>query len=191
MDFVTVLLIAVGLAMDAFAVSIASGIGMKFLKVSNALTIAIFFGLFQAVMPLIGWLAGLRARDFISGVDHWVVFGLLGAIGCKMLYEAVKMGKAEKEVNLLNPLNIYVLFLLSIATSIDALAVGLSFAFLKISIITPVLVIGTVTLTLAFLGVFLGDKFGHLFESKIEILGAFILIGIGTKILLEHLGYFG
>jgi len=170
--------------MDAFAVSITSGLTIKHLRINNALKIAIFFGSFQAVMPVIGWLAGLSLRDFIADVDHWIAFGLLSFIGCKMIYESIKIKSSEKEIN---PLNVYVLLMLSIATSIDALAIGVSFAFLKISIATPIIVIGAVTFLLSFLGVFVGNRFGHFFESKIEIVGGFILIGIGIKILIEHL----
>jgi putative Mn2+ efflux pump MntP len=184
MSVLTIILIAFGLAMDAFAVSITSGITVKNLKINNALKIAIFFGLFQAVMPTLGWLTGLSLRDFISGVDHWIAFGLLGSIGCKMIYESTKIGSSKKEIN---PLNVYVLLMLSIATSIDALAIGVSFAFLKVSIATPVIVIGTVTFLLSFLGVYVGKRIGHFFENKIEIVGGLILIGIGIKILVEHL----
>jgi len=184
MDMFTIIFIAFGLAMDAFAVSITSGLTIKHLRINNALKIAIFFGSFQAVMPVIGWLAGLSLRDFIADVDHWIAFGLLSFIGCKMIYESIKIKSSEKEIN---PLNVYVLLMLSIATSIDALAIGVSFAFLKISIATPIIVIGAVTFLLSFLGVFVGNRFGHFFESKIEIVGGFILIGIGIKILIEHL----
>ncbi len=184
MDMVTITFIAFGLAMDAFAVSITSGITIRYLRIKHALRIGIFFGSFQAVMPLIGWLAGRRLRDFISGVDHWIAFGLLSLIGCKMIYESFKMESSEKESN---PLNIYVLLVLSVATSIDALAVGISFAFLRISIAAPIIVIGAVTFLLSFLGTFVGNRLGHFFEKKIEIVGAFILIGIGIKILVDHL----
>jgi putative Mn2+ efflux pump MntP len=183
MDIVTILLIAVGLAMDAFAVSVARGIATKSARNNDALKMAISFGSFQAFMPVLGWLAGLGLRDFISGVDHWVAFGLLGFIGCKMIYESVSMEQSEKETK---KLTVYVLFVLSIATSIDALAVGLSYAFLNIAIAMPIIIIGTVTFVLSFLGVSFGSKLGHLFENKIEIAGGLILIGIGLKILLEH-----
>jgi putative Mn2+ efflux pump MntP len=184
MDLITITFIAFGLAMDSFAVSITSGITIRYLRIGNALKIAIFFGSFQAVMPLIGWLAGLSLRDFISGVDHWIAFGLLSLVGCKMIYESFKVESSEKAMN---PLNVYVLLMLSVATSIDALAVGVSFAFLKVSIVTPIIVIGIVTFVLSLLGVFVGDRFGRFFEKKIEIVGGLILIGIGIKILVEHL----
>jgi len=184
MDIISIVLIAVGLAMDAFAVSITSGITIKSLRINNALKIAIFFGLFQAVMPIIGWLAGLSLKDYISAVDHWIAFGLLSFIGCKMVYESITVQSSEKEIN---PLNVYVLLVLSVATSIDALAVGVSFAFLKVSIVTPVIIIGTVTFFLSYLGVYIGDRIGHFFENKIEIAGGLLLIGIGIKILVEGL----
>lgn len=183
MNFVEVIFIAFGLAMDAFAVSVASGVTIKDLKVNHALKIAIFFGGFQALMPVVGWFSGLSLRNFISGIDHWVVFGLLSFIGAKMIYEAAKMGPRKKN----NPLNIYALLILSIATSIDALAVGITFAFLNISIIIPIIIIGAVTFVLSFLGVFIGNKIGHFFERKIETAGGFLLVGIGIKILFEHL----
>ena len=181
---ITIIFVAFGLAMDCFAISITSGITIRHLRINYALKIAIFFGSFQAVMPAIGWLAGLSLRDFISDVDHWIAFGLLGFIGCKMIYEAIKIEAGEKEIY---PLNSYVLLMLSVATSIDALAVGVSFAFLKISIVSPIIVIGIVTFLVSFLGVFIGNRFGHFFEKKIEIVGGIILIGIGIKILVEHL----
>ena len=180
----SIVIIAVGLAMDAFAVSITSGITIKRLHINHALKIALFFGLFQAIMPIIGWLAGLSLRDYISAIDHWIAFGLLSFIGCKMIYESITVQSSKKEIN---PLNVYVLLVLSIATSIDALAVGISFAFLKVSIVTPVIIIGTVTFLLSYLGVYIGDRIGHFFENKIEIAGGILLIGIGIKILVEGL----
>ena len=184
MDMITITLVAFGLAMDAFAVSVSSGITIRHLRINQAVRIALFFGSFQAIMPVIGWLAGLSMRGFISHIDHWIAFGLLSFIGCKMIYEAFWMEADQREVN---PLNVYVLLMLSVATSIDALAVGVSFAFLKISIATPVLVIGIVTFLLSYLGVFVGNRLGHFFEKQIEVLGGFVLIGIGVKILIEHL----
>jgi len=184
MDTITLLMIAFGLSMDAFAVSISNGMTIKHQRANHALRIGMFFGSFQAVMPLIGWSAGLSFRELISGVDHWIAFGLLTFIGVKMIYESKKMEDQEKETK---PLNLPTLLLLSVATSIDALAVGISFALLKISIITPIIVIGTVTFILSSIGVLIGNKVGHFFEKKIEILGGLILIGIGIKILLEHL----
>lgn len=185
MDTLTVLFIALGLAMDAFAVSITSGFTVRQLKVHYAFKIAMFFGLFQAVMPVLGWAAGFGIRDFISSIDHWIAFVLLTAIGGKMIYEARIIKGEEKEVVILS---LYALLLLSIATSIDAFAVGFSLSALNVSIINPALIIGVITFILSFLGVFIGNRFGHLFESKMEIVGGLILMSIGLKILLEHLG---
>ena len=183
MDIISIIFIAFGLAMDAFAVSITSGLTIKQLRINDALKIAIFFGLFQAIMPLIGWSAGLGFRDFISSIDHWIAFGLLSLIGCKMIYESSKMGINDKKKD---PLNVYVLLMLSIATSIDALAVGLSLSFLKVSIALPAIIIGVVTFLLSLFGVYFGNRFGHYFENKIEIIGGLILIGIGIRILINH-----
>ena len=175
---------SIGLAMDAFAVSIASGFTIHRLRVRYAFRIAFFFGAFQAVMPIIGWLAGLSVRDFISAIDHWIAFGLLLLVGGKMIYEATFMeGDDDKK----DPLNITILLVLSIATSIDALAVGLTLSFINVEIVTPAVIIGIVTFVFSFAGVYIGDRFGHFLESKIEILGGVVLIGIGIKILLDHL----
>ena len=184
MDMVEVAFISVGLAMDSFAVSITSGITIKNPRIYSALKIAMFFGLFQAGMPIIGWLAGLSVIEVISGFDHWIAFGLLGLIGCRMIYESIKIEPKKKEINYLS---VYVLLMLSVATSIDALAVGLSFAFLRIFIAIPIIVIGIVTFVLSFLGVFAGNRFGNFFGKRIETVGGLILIGIGIKILFEHL----
>ncbi len=184
MDMITIFVVAFGLAMDAFAVSITSGTTIKHPRINNALKIAIFFGLFQAVMLLIGWLAGSGLKDFITGFDHWIAFGLLSLVGCKMIHESIKTESSKKETN---PMNVHVLLVLSVATSIDALVVGVSFAFLKILIVVSIIVVGIVTFLLSFLGVFAGNSFRHLFGNKIEIIGGLILIGIGIKILIEHL----
>ncbi len=182
MDFLTVILIAVGLAMDAFAVSIAKGISVERNRRRSAILLASLFGGFQAMMPVIGWFAGLGLRDMIMEVDHWVAFGLLGFIGAKMIHDSTKSedGK-EAEVTL------SVALILAVATSIDALMVGLSFAFLKISILTPVLIIGAITLTLSYLGFIFGSRLGTIFGKKIKILGGLILILIGVRILTEHM----
>lgn len=184
MSIISILLIAFGLSMDAFAVSITSGITIKNLQIKNALKIALYFGGFQALMPIIGWLSGIGLRNFISTFDHWIAFGLLTFIGGKMIYESFQIEQIEKETN---PLNSYVLLMLAIATSIDALAVGVSLSFLNVFIITPAIIIGIVTFILSFIGTLIGDKCGHFFEKKIEILGGVVLIGIGVKIVLEHL----
>ncbi len=181
--------IAIGLAMDAFAVSIANGVSIKNLRIRHVLVIGSAFGFFQGFMPIVGWLAGMGFRDMIASVDHWVAFGLLLLIGVKMMYEAFKIEEDDKPSD--TSLNASRLLLLSIATSIDALAVGLTFSCIGVDIVTPALIIGLVTLVLSVLGVIIGDKIGHLFEGKIEFAGGIILIAIGTKILFEHLGLFG
>ncbi len=184
MGLITIIVIAVGLAMDAFAVSIVSGSAYKQLKIKHALRIAIFFGGFQAIMPLIGSLAGLSIKTYVVHYDHWVVFGLLSAVGGKMIYESFKIRSTKK---IFDTSNISILLVLSVATSIDALAIGITLSFLRVSLAKVVIIIGLVTFVLSYLGVFIGKKFGHFFENKIEAIGGLILIGLGTKILFEHL----
>ncbi len=184
MDSLTIIIIAVGLAMDAFVVSIVSGSAYKQLNVRHALRMAIFFGAFQAFMPLIGSLAGLTLREHIAHYDHWIAFGLLAAVGGKMIYESLKIKSLEQNPD---PSNIFVLLALSVATSIDALAVGITLSLIARSIVGAAILIGLITFVLSYLGVYIGKRFGHLFESKIEALGGVILIAIGTKILIEHL----
>lgn len=185
MDFITVLFIAFGLSMDAVAVAISLGLSVDSLKIRHGLLIGFFFGLFQAIMPIVGWMAGRSLHELIIGVDHWIAFGLLIIIGVRMIYESLKTKSVENEVK---SLTLYLLLMLSIATSIDALAIGISFALLQVEIITPILIIGGVTFLLSFLGVGLGKHIGFLFSKKIEIVGGIVLIGIGVKILVEHLG---
>lgn len=184
MNIFSIVLIAIGLAMDAFAVSIANGLIIKKKKYFNAFKFGVSFGLFQMVMPIMGWSLGYRLKDLIQNIDHWIAFFLLGFIGVKMIYESFKIEKIEKDEA---SITLSVLLGLSVATSIDALAVGLSFAFLEVSIVVPVLIIGGVTFVLSYLGVLIGNRFGPLFEKKMEIIGGLILIGIGFKILIEHL----
>lgn len=186
MGFFELVLIAVSLAMDAFAVSLCKGLGMSKLRVKNAAVIALFFGGFQAIMPLIGWLLGKQFESYIKSFDHWIAFGLLVLIGGKMIYEVFK--KDSDPDNSGDILNIKELFLLAIATSIDALAVGITFAFLQTSIAPAVSLIGAITFALSFVGVFIGHKFGAKFKSKAEFAGGAVLILIGTRILLQHLG---
>jgi len=191
MPAIEILFIALGLSMDAFAVAIASGATMKRLHLPNALKMGLFFGGFQALMPVLGWGAGLSMRGFISGWDHWIAFGLLLGVGGKMLYEAVAM-KEEEECGgpKTCPFDTGTLTVLAIATSIDALAVGLTFSLLALSIMGPVLVIGLVTFLMSVAGVKIGSAGGHFFEHKMEAAGGVVLIAIGLKILLGHLGLF-
>ena len=184
MNFFEIMLLSFGLAMDAVAVSIASGVVLKQPKLADALKIGLAFGLFQTLMPVAGWLAGVAFRDLVAGIDHWIAFILLLFIGLKMIVEAAKGGEED---NLLNPLDLHVLLMLSIATSIDALAAGIGFAFLRISIILTVSLIGLTTFILSTGAVYVGKRFGHILENKARILGGIVLIGIGVKILWEHL----
>lgn len=184
MSALGIIMIAFALAMDAFAVSVASGIAIKQLRLKHAFTIAAWFGIFQALMPVLGWLGGMTLSRFLSGLDHWIAFGLLAFVGVKMIYEAFKIEAVEKKAN---PLEIYLLFVLSLATSIDAFAVGISLAMLKLEIVKPVIVIGGVTFATSFAGVYLGRYVGHFFEKKIEVVGGLILLAIGAKILLDHI----
>jgi manganese efflux pump family protein len=183
MGYTYIFLIAVGLAMDTFAVSVASGATYKQLKVRHSLQMAGFFGGFQAIMPLIGALAGLSFKVYIEDYDHWVAFGLLAFIGGKMIYESFKIKDTQKDNN---PSNLAVLLVLSIATSIDALATGITLTMISANIIIAAFIIGLVTFVLSLIGVLIGKKCGHIFENKIEIVGGLILIGIGVKILFEH-----
>jgi putative Mn2+ efflux pump MntP len=186
MNYITIILIAIGLAMDAFAVAIMCGIKIEFNKLKNALKIALFFGSFQAIMPMIGWLAGFSFKEFIKDIDHWVAFGLLTLIGCRMIYESVRRETGKKSINKLTN---YVLFTLAVATSIDALAVGISFAFLDMLIVIPALIIGIITFLMSFIGVYIGNKLKQFFGTKMGLIGGIILIVIGIKILIEHLGF--
>ena len=181
-DLVSIFFIAVALAMDAFAVSITNGIAMCTLRIRPALLIAFFFGAFQAIMPLLGWLAGFRLKNLIVSVDHWIAFALLSFIGGKMIYEATVLEKKEAQLA-----TIQTLFLLAIATSIDAFAVGITFVFLNVNILMPVIIIGIVTFIISYAGVWIGCNVGKNLSGKAEIIGGIILIIIGTKILIEHL----
>lgn len=177
-------LIGLGLSMDAFAVSVSNGINIKAEKFKNALEAGIFFGVFQAFMPLIGWAVGINLKSFISSFDHWVAFGLLALIGLKMIHESSKLKRIKNKTNLFG---IKVLFMLAVATSLDALIIGVSFAFINVPIFTAAIIIGIITFTLSFIGVLMGNRFGAFFGKKAEIIGGLILILIGTKILLQHL----
>jgi putative Mn2+ efflux pump MntP len=180
----TILFISVGLAMDAFAVSVVTGSVYKEFKLRHALRMALFFGAFQAIMPIIGFLAGLGLTGYIAPYDHWIAFALLAFVGGKMIYESFQIEAAERDRN---PANLAVLLILSFATSIDALAVGITLSLLRAPVALAVTIIGAVTFVLSYTGVFIGKRFGHFFESKVEIIGGLILIAIGVKIVIEHL----
>lgn len=183
MQHLEIIGLAVALSMDAFAVAVANGAVIKELHPKHALRISLFFGAFQAGMPLVGWLVGRTFSSAIAAWDHWIAFGLLAFIGGRMIRESRDLNKEECK----NCQHLPTLILLSVATSIDALAVGLSFAFLGTPIVEPVVIIGSITFLLSLAGLFIGSRMGHFGEDKWELLGGIVLIGIGVKILLEHL----
>ncbi len=185
MNLLEILALAIGLAMDAFAVSVCKGLSLKKISFRHMLKAGLWFGIFQGVMPLIGFLLAGLFSSFIDQYDHWIAFGLLLLIGANMLREA--FGKEEK---MDDSMNIKTMLLLAIATSIDALAVGVSFAFLEVNIVPAVLIIGVVTLVFSMAGVKLGSIFGTKYQKRAQIAGGIILILIGVKILLEGLGVF-
>jgi putative Mn2+ efflux pump MntP len=177
------LFLALGLAADACAVSISSGIIIKYISLNKALKIALCFGIFQAIMPLLGWLTGLSFRGYLTAIDHWIAFILLSLIGGKMIYETLN----SEEEKPFNPLDLSTLLILAIATSIDALAAGFGLSMIKYTILQTVGLIGLITFICSLASVYLGHFCGDLLKNKIEIVGGFILIIIGTKILIEHL----
>lgn len=183
MEILTVVLLAIGLSFDSFAVSVCSGLNLPHIRFFQATKIAIFLAVFQAAMPLIGWLVGNSVKPIIEPVDHWLAFGLLGLIGGKMIIESL-LGGEQREIK--NPLQIKVILMLSVATSIDALAVGFTFATLLDKILIAVFIIGAVTFIAAMLGILLGKKTGPKISRFAEIAGGVILVAIGTKILVEH-----
>ncbi len=188
MTLTSLFLIAVGLSMDAFAVSICKGLALQKIKFKHCLIAGLWFGGFQALMPAIGFLVGYRFQDKITFLDHWIAFGLLSIIGGNMIREA--LSKEEEETNA--SLKIKDMFVLAVATSIDALAVGVSFAFIpELPIVPAVVFIGAITFTLSAIGVKVGSIFGTKYKSKAELAGGIILILMGLKILLEHLGILG
>ena len=192
MGFFSIFMTGIGLSMDAFAVSLAKGICLKEDEFKYSFRVALFFGGFQALMPLFGWWFGRYFESSIKSFDHWIAFILLGIIGGKMLIEAIKELRSSEDDNIpteceRDEFSYKKLTILAIATSIDALAVGVSFAFLSVSIVPSITIIGITTFVLSFLAVFLGKKLGEYMQSYAEIIGGVILIGIGIKILIEHL----
>lgn len=186
--FFELFLIGVGLAMDAFAVSVCKGLAMNKVNKKQAVVIGLYFGGFQALMPLIGWFLGVSFQKYITSIDHWIAFILLVFIGGKMIWEAVKDPDIEEIREKDPPLNHKEMVMLAVATSIDALAVGITFAFLNTPIIEAIVIIGVTTFALSIFGVFVGNFFGTKYKKKAEIAGGIILVLIGAKILLEHLG---
>ena len=197
MDIITIILIAIALAMDAFSIAITKGFTLKNITKMQCLWFGIFFGGFQAVMPILGWASGIQLKDLISAVAPWIAFILLLAIGIKMIYESLQTideentdEKSKDENGLVNKgkFSFKELTLLSIATSIDAFAVGVTFAILKTPILFPIMLIGTVSFVLTEAGILIGQRMGHYFGNRFEIIGGIVLILLGFKILLEGLG---
>ncbi|MFZ4401510.1 MAG: manganese efflux pump MntP family protein [Bacteroidales bacterium] len=183
MDYISLILIAIGLSFDTFAVSVSTGLILKKIKFQQALKVAFVLAFLQSLMPLIGWFAGKQISQYIGKFDHWIAFVLLSILGVKMIIESFKNDDNNKNFN---PLKFNVLLGMGIATSIDALVVGISFAFLDTNIWIAILFIGVVTFLFAMLGMLFGKKIGSKFGKRIEVLGGFILIAIGLKILLGH-----
>lgn len=184
LQIIQIIGISIGLAMDAFAVSAANGIRLHKMHVLHSLRMAFMFGLFQAVMPLLGWALGRNIAAFVEAVDHWIAFGLLSGIGIKMILDSRHSAESAKRMDIRR---LPVILLLAAATSIDAFAVGFSFAMLNISIIMPVIIIGIVTFISSLAGIRLGRLFGTMFRSRAEQAGGVVLILIGVKIVVEHL----
>lgn len=182
-----IIFIGVGLSADAFSVAVCKGLNMRKLNLKHGYIIALFFGVFQAVMPLIGYLLGTGFSSYIEAIDHWIAFVLLAFIGGKMTVEAIR-DKGDDEEEKSDALNLGELTVMAVATSIDALAVGITFAFLDVKIIPAAAIIGVTTFALSLAGVLIGNKFGAKYKNKAELAGGIILILIGLKILLEHLG---
>ena len=193
MGFLELALIGVGLSMDAFAVSICEGLSMRKVDKKYMLVLAAFFGRFQALMPTLGWFLGSQFQTYITAIDHWIAFILLTLIGGKMILDVIKEKGENEEVCPDDSVRIDLkeFFLLAVATSIDALAVGITFAFLQVKLASSVTIIGCITFCFTIAGVLIGNVFGTKFKDKATILGGVILIAIGVKILLEHLGIFG
>ena len=184
MSLFEIVLVGVGLAMDAFAVSVCKGLAMRKINWKKAVIIAAYFGVFQAVMPVIGYYLGSTFSAVVQKIDHWIAFILLAGIGINMIKES----RDDEEEKRNDNVNFKTMIVLAIATSIDALAVGVTFAFFEVNVWIAVTIIGIITLILSLIGVILGNKFGDKFQNKAELAGGIILILIGLRILLEHLG---
>ena len=185
MSVLAILGLALALSMDAFAVSVCKGLAMPKCTFKKAAIVGLWFGGFQALMPAIGYILGAQFQEAIASIDHWIAFVLLALIGGNMIHEALDNDEEEADASL----DVKTMFLLAVATSIDALAIGITFAFLKVSIIPAVCFIGIVTFIISFAGVKIGNVFGARYKNKAEIVGGIILILLGLKILLEHLGF--
>ena len=183
MSITELMILAVGLSMDACAVAICKGACMRRVDAGQSLMISFSFGVFQAFMPLVGWFLGTQFRQAIQEADHWVAFVLLGFLGFKMIWDALH----EEELTVCAPLRVRELLLLSVATSIDALAAGIALAVLQVNIVYSVIVIGMTTFVLSLLGTLVGNKFGQTYQAKAQFVGGMVLCLIGIKVLLEHL----
>ena len=187
MSLMELFLIAVGLSMDAFAVSVCKGLSVRKATVKHALCVGLYFGGFQALMPLIGYLLGTQFESVITSVDHWIAFGLLAFIGGNMIREA--LGREEEKLD--DSFSFRTMMTLAVATSIDALAMGVTFAFLRVDIVPAVLLIGATTFVLSAVGLKVGNVFGAKYKARAELFGGVVLVLMGLKILLEHLGVLG
>lgn len=182
MEIINIIFIAVGLAFDAFSVAIAGGANLSRFKIRYAFRVALIFGIFQAIMPVIGWSGGLIIKGFIEHLSFWIAAGILFVVGIKMIIESGKEKKSKNNICF----NFQLLLIMAVATSIDALAVGFSFAFFNINLIIAVIIIGIITFCISFVGVFLGKWMGAIFKKNTEVAGGIILIIIAVKILLEN-----
>lgn len=183
LGIIELVVLSIGLAMDAFAVSICKGLSMKKMNWKNAVIVGLYFGIFQALMPLLGYILGMNFQNKIASIDHWVAFILLGIIGINMIKESL-----SKENDISNDsVKFKDMIILAIATSIDALAVGITFAFLNVNVVVAIFLIGIITFFISTFGVKVGNVFGNKYEKKAEFVGGMILIFLGIKILLEHL----
>lgn len=184
MGALEILLIAMGLAMDAFAVSICKGLSMKKMSWKKAIIVGLYFGIFQALMPVLGYFLGTTFEGLVTKIDHWIAFALLVFIGINILKESFENSDEKHD----DSVDFKTMVVLAIATSIDALAIGITFAFLKVNMLLATLMIGIATFVICVIGVKIGNKFGDKYERKAEVVGGLILILMGIKILLEHLG---
>lgn len=183
MGLIELIILSVGLAMDAFAVAVCKGLAMSKMKWKKGIIVGLYFGIFQALMPFIGYLLGINFQNAITNIDHWIAFILLIGIGINMIKDAISKEKEEAS----DSIKFKDMLILAIATSIDALAVGVTFAFLKVNILSAIILIGSITFLISVIGVKIGNVFGDKYEKKAELVGGIILILLGTKILLEHL----
>lgn len=188
MTFAGILLLAFGLSMDAMAVAAARGLGARKIRLRHVALVASFFGGFQALMPLIGFLLGRQVGPFVAAWDHWIIFGVLGGIGAKMIWEAVHGGAAELAPDEAALFGLRVMLVLAIATSIDALAAGFTLPLLGAPLVLSLATIGITTAILSALGLFAGHRFGTALGRRLDVLGGVVLIGLGVKTLAQHLG---